>query len=294
MERWLVFGGSGAIGRFLLPRLAAAGIAVDAISREVHAERGTTRWHCGDLASFSFAQAGPAARYDVVASVGPLDAFAQLIARERPPTARIVALSSTSVHVKQRSPDADERRIAAALAQAEAAIAHGADDRRVPSDAPGADDRYAWTILRPTLIYGAGLDRNLSRIAALARRWPRLPVPADARGLRQPVHADDVAAAVIAAAHADRARNRAYDLPGGETLTYRALVERVLAAASPPRRTLTLPWPSTAVVAASLRAVGKPALAAIVARMADDLAFDAAEAMRDLGYAPRPFRPTSA
>jgi uncharacterized protein YbjT (DUF2867 family) len=56
-----------------------------------------------------------------------------------------------------------------------------------------------WTILRPTMIYGAPGDRNLCRLLPLLRRAPVLPVPGGAH-LQQPVHAADVAHAVLAAA----------------------------------------------------------------------------------------------
>ena len=54
-------------------------------------------------------------------------------------------------------------------------------------------------ILRPTLIYGrvgSHVDRNLSRLIQLMRRLPLLPLPAQT-GLRQPIHASQLAAVVI-------------------------------------------------------------------------------------------------
>ena len=58
----------------------------------------------------------------------------------------------------------------------------------------------AWTILRPTMIYGAAGDRNMSRLLALlasARRCRVLPVPGGGQFLQQPVHAADVADVVL-------------------------------------------------------------------------------------------------
>jgi hypothetical protein len=55
-----------------------------------------------------------------------------------------------------------------------------------------------WTILRPTLIYGAGIDRSITPIVQRALRLRLFPIPL-AGGLRQPVHADDIARAVVAA-----------------------------------------------------------------------------------------------
>ena len=50
-----------------------------------------------------------------------------------------------------------------------------------------------WTILRPTMIYGAAGDRNLSRLLRLLSRTAVLPVPGNGKCLHQPVHVADVA-----------------------------------------------------------------------------------------------------
>mgnify|MGYP002620180434 CR=1 FL=1 len=85
---------------------------------------------------------------------------------------------------------------------------------------------------------------------------------------------------------------RAYDLPGGETLSYREMVARVLAALRPPRRLWVLPGPLFALAAWTARGLRlHDAGPAVLARMRQDLVFDAGPARRDLGYAPRGFAP---
>ena len=85
-------------------------------------------------------------------------------------------------------------------------------------------------------------------------------------------------------------------MPGGETLAYREMVARTLAALSPRPRLVELPGPVFRLALAAARATGRlqglPAGA--IARMREDLVFDAAPATRDFGYAPRPFQPTAA
>ena len=56
------------------------------------------------------------------------------------------------------------------------------------------------SILRPTLIYGRVgpyVDRNLSSLLSLMRRLPLLPLPSHT-GLRQPIHASQLAAVAFA------------------------------------------------------------------------------------------------
>jgi nucleoside-diphosphate-sugar epimerase len=106
------------------------------------------------------------------------------------------------------------------------------------------------------------------------------------------VHADDLAAAAIAAAASPAAENRAYDLPGGETLTYRQMAERVFEGMGRRPRVLPLPeglWRLAFTVA---RPLLPGATAQMGARMSEDLTFDGTAATADFAWNPRAFRPT--
>jgi nucleoside-diphosphate-sugar epimerase len=267
----LVAGASGAIGRFLLPRLLAAGYEVIALSRVARgggAER--LQWRVGDL-DHSMPDL-PA--IDLVVSCGPLDAFARWFAHTPACIGRVVAFGSMSIESKQGSPDAAERALVARLHEAERSTMATAQARAC-----------AWTMLRPTLIYGAAVDRSLTPLARFARRWrlfPRIPA---AHGLRQPVHADDLAGACVAVAATPRSAGRVYALGGGERLAFAAMLERVHA--SLPFRAVPLPLPLT-LLQPFARSV--PALE----RLRRDLVADDSAAMADFGWAPRAFRPDAA
>ncbi len=279
MKTALVFGASGQIGAPLLERLGDAGWRVLAVSREARSDAPGRHWLQGDFARMP---ALPAA-VDAVFSCGPLDLFARWYEAAGLHCTRVVAFGSTSASTKHDSRDDAERELARRLLGAEARL-HAAAEAR------GA----AATLLRPTLVYGAGRDATLTRIAAMARRWGRFVLPTRADGLRQPVHVDDLAAAALAACEAQAAHGRAYDLPGGERLPYREMVARVLACVEPRPALHALPMP---VFLALLRLAQARGIASglgpgAVARMREDLVFDAAPAERDFGYAPRDFRPT--
>ena len=55
------------------------------------------------------------------------------------------------------------------------------------------------------------------------------PLDGQADGLRQPVHAEDVATACVSALTMPAEANRTYNLSDGETLSYREMVCRVFA-----------------------------------------------------------------
>jgi nucleoside-diphosphate-sugar epimerase len=278
MKTALVFGASGQIGQPLLERLNDAGWRVFAVSRQVRSDAPARHWLQGDLSGVG----GLPPDVEAIFSCGPLDLFARWYAGAPVRTPRVVAFGSTSAATKHSSEDDDERDVSRRLLGAEAAIFARAE-------AVGAHA----TMLRPTLVYGAGRDATLTRIAHLAERWGRFVLPRRSDGLRQPVHVVDLADAAFAACTAPATYGRSYDLPGGEAVPYRDMVQRVLACLQPPPPLLALPMPlfRLAVKAAQARGVAVDLTDAAVRRMREDLVFDVAPARRDFGYAPRPFRP---
>ena len=281
MRHALVFGASGQIGARLLDRLHEAGWRVTAVSRVARRDQPGLHWLEAALPAL-----GPdaPADADVIFSCGPLDLFAQWYATSPIDCPRVVAFGSTSIDVKRGSSDPKERDVAARLARAESQVFERAAARAASA-----------TVLRPTLVYGAGADLTLTRIASLARRWKRFVLPRNANGLRQPVHVDDLAAAAFAACDAPATAGKAYALPGGERVPYREMVARVLAVLDPPPALVEVPSPVFTLALLGARALGRIGGFgdAAVARMRSDLVFDDTPARTDFGYAPRAFRPTA-
>lgn len=280
MSVCLVIGASGQIGRFLVPRLLGAGHEVLALSRESHtAQHAGLRWLIGDV------YAAPTAlpSLDAIFSLGPLDGFAGWL--ERAPltgSPRVVAFGSMSAISKRDSPDPLERALAERLLDSERRVIAAAHARQ-----------SAWTILRPTLIYGAGLDRSLSALAHLGRRLHIFPHVPGADGLRQPVHAEDLADACVAVWRSGSTNGHVYALGGGERLAYSAMLARVRRSLGV--RSLPLPVPlgmargmlAIARIAPPLRALRSGALQ----RLRQDLLADDADARRDFDWSPRGFAP---
>jgi nucleoside-diphosphate-sugar epimerase len=128
-------------------------------------------------------------------------------------------------------------------------------------------------------------------MARFMRRFGFFPLLGRAGGLRQPVYVEDVASACLAALDAPQAGNRAYNLSGGETLSYRDMAGRVFAALGCRPRLVTVPLWLIRLSLAVMRRLPRYRQwsAAMAERMNRDLVFDHADAARDLGYAPRPF-----
>ena len=270
----LVVGGSSQIGHFLLPRLRATGEPVLALSRHPRRAGDGVQWLRGALPHDS----PTLPELSAIISFGPLLALAEWLAHANLSGApRVVATSSMSAETKRDSAVPAERAIARQLREGESALA-----------AACARHGCAWTVLRPTLVYGAGLDRSLTPIARRALRTRLFPIPS-ARGLRQPVHADDIAQAVLAALDCPASAGRIVPIGGGERLPYPQMFARVRD--SLPRATVTLPLPGWLL---QLVARAWPPLRGPLSRLDSDLVADNGPLQRLLGIHPRPFRPDAA
>lgn len=268
----LVLGGSSQIGHFLLPRLVQRGEEVLALSRGTHQQPPGVRWIVGGLPDAMPQELPP---LSAIICYGPLLPFARWLAQTPVRGApRIVATSSMSAQTKLDSAVPAERDIAQLLLAGERELAVACAARGL-----------AWTVLRPTLVYGAGRDKSLTPIARRAMRLRVFPLPAG-RGLRQPVHADDIAQASIAALDTPASSGQVLAMGGGERLTAGEMFARVRK--SLPRQTLPLRM-SGSLIRLARHAV--PRLRGPLHRLEHDLIADNTELTRLLGVTPRGFRP---
>ena len=267
-----VIGASSFVGRRVLARLAAVNLRALAFSRKPPVDAN------GAWQRLPAALEGEIPLWICVAPVWVLPEYLPVL--QSCGARRIVALSSTSRFTKAGSADAAEQAVAARLADAEEQVADWCDQHGIEL-----------VILRPTLIYGLGADRNVSDIVRFVRRFGCFPVLGGATGLRQPIHADDVAAACVAALSVPMA-GRAYNLSGGETLSYRAMVERVFMALGQRPRIVSMPVGLLRVAVQLARCLPRyrHLTFEMACRMNRDLVFDHSDAARDLGFAPRAFR----
>ncbi|MCS5698233.1 hypothetical protein NZK32_04150 [Cyanobium sp. FGCU-52] len=243
---------------------------------------------------------GAVADQAVLVSFAPIWELAPFLARqaqERPAALAglegVIACSSSSVITKRFAVNAFDRRLVQQLTEAQRSLEQTCRLLGVPL-----------RILAPTLIYGQVgpfRDRNLSVLANLMRRTPVLPLPAHT-GLRQPIHASQLAAVALhlaqrlsplpPAAVPGEASDVLLALGGDDCLSYREMLQRLrasLPAGDPGRncRLLTVPTHLMHVLAAPLLPV-KPKLFEAVLRIGADLA-GFTPTHRILEAAPQPF-----
>ncbi len=273
----LVVGGTGVVGQHLMRHLAARGFEPTGLARSAATGPGWIRGNVADPHEW-IDQLQPCATVYMVAAIPLLLPVVSVFAGKG--VRRIVGISTTSVLTKRESAIAEEREGLAWLAEGEEKFI-----------AACAQHSIGWTILRPTLIYDEGRDVNVTRLANLIRKFGFIPLAGRGLGLRQPVHAEDLAIGAIDAAASAAAVNASYVVPGGETLAYREMVGRIFDGLG--RRRIIVPVPPF-VWRAAFR-IAQPlfprANFAMGDRMSKDMTFDPAAAQRDFNWRPRGFHP---
>jgi nucleoside-diphosphate-sugar epimerase len=149
----------------------------------------------------------------------------------------------------------------------------------------------AWTIVRPSMIYGSERDRNVHRLLRFLDRSPVFPVFGPGTNLWQPVYHEDCARGVFEALERPSSVGRTYDLPGAEPLSYLDLVKTSAEALGRRPRIVKLPLEPVrrALVAAERLRLPLPIDSGQVTRLREDKAYPYERARQDLDYAPRPF-----
>lgn len=281
-RRVLLTGASGQIGVFAIPRLIEAGFQVFAVSRKGRPREfpayEQVKW-------VDEAQSVEVARdCQYLLSAGPMHLAQEFLAIGKELQSAVV-FSSSSVESKESSGNPHEKEQMREMRALESGLIQDARARGLKL-----------VIFRPTLIYGCGLDENISRLARWIRRFGFVPVNGKAEGLRQPVHADDLAAVAVTALLGEKMDPDIFSLAGGETLSYSDMVDRIFTALGRPARVLRLPeW--LFVLLVNLVGRLKPGSGMngeMVRRQKFELVFDDGLARELFAYDPRPFEPVEA
>ena len=275
----LVTGATSPIGLCVVRRLIASGAAVLALSRDggIPFRHEQLRWITGDLSDFTFHLDGYCA--DMVVHCAPLwhlpPVLDLLVESE---VKRIIAFSSTSVFAKLLSNNRYEKDLVEKLQSSEQLLAEKCTAKNIP-----------YTILRPTLSYGAGLGEGITALCHLIERFGKVYVYPPAFGRRQPVHVDDLAVAVLQAADNPASYNKSYNLSGAEAITFRDMVNRLfdlLGKKTRIKENTMLPFLLDLVGFFTRK---KHINGEIARRMNDDLVFFHDDAKRDFSFHPRAF-----
>lgn len=276
-----ILGASSLVGRCLLQHFTNDSKMIHAFSRQPvtteQAQQATVTWHQLSQDTVEAAQTS-IPLWICAAPIWILpDYYNWLLACG---IRRIVVLSSTSRFTKNTSSDTAELNTAKRLTDSECSLETWA-----------ATHQIEWIILRPTLIYGQGKDKNISEIARFIMRFGFFPLLGTATGLRQPIHAKDVGTACVNALYTTHIINKAYNITGDETLSYRDMVKRIFLALDHKPRLITVPRYFFQLSVKLLRCIPRYRHwnTAMADRMNQDLVFDCSDAQQDLNFSARSF-----
>jgi len=279
----LVTGANGVVGMPLCSRLTELGVEFKSISRSSKSGRNKTntnalQWNLDEQAN-----------EDLIKSLGAVVTLIhcaplwllpkQLDTLRTLGLKRVVAFSSSSVISKNNSADASENELVKNLSNAEMDI-----------NAFCTNYDIALTIFRPSMIYGYSRDQNVTHLARFIRKYRCMMLVGDAKGLRQPVHANDLVDACLRAMDKPATYGNTYNLAGGQVMSYQEMVGYIFKALKIKPRIVSIPLGIYRFALRLASITSKFSYTAEMAnRMNQDLNYDCTDAIADFGYAPQAF-----
>ncbi len=148
-----------------------------------------------------------------------------------------------------------------------------------------------YTIIRPTMIFGAENDRNMSRLIEFIRRFPAVPILGPGRNLHHPVYVGDVARAVLQVLASPNTVNREYNIAGRAPLTFNATIDTISSLLGTRAAKIHIPYWFCYAVFALVERLPLPSSIRLeqVQRLNQDKVFSYEQAARDFGFAPLDF-----
>jgi nucleoside-diphosphate-sugar epimerase len=143
-----------------------------------------------------------------------------------------------------------------------------------------------WTIVRLPEVYGAGGDEGVDQVLRRVRAGRHVPIVGRGDDVLCPAHVDDVVHACAVALETPAALRRVYTL-AGPCLTMRELVKLAGDVFATPARTVSVPVPGAAALAAISRVAPLPLYPDQLRRLRSVKPPASAEAAIDLEFRPR-------
>lgn len=285
----LVIGGSGFVGRELVRQLRAAGHTPRVLARGTHGVEAGVETVRGSVLQPETLAAACAGCDAVVHLVG-------IISEVGAQTYEHVHIDGTrNVLAAAQAAGVPRHVHMSALGTRPNAVARYHRSKWAAEEAVRASG-LAWTIFRPSLIYGAG-DGFVNLFARMSRWSPVLPVMGSGQNLVQPIAVADVARCFVAALTQPASVGQTYDLCGRERFSFTAVLDEILAATGRHRAKVHLPMPLARFQAAVLEWVfptllrqAPPLNRDQLLMLAEDNVGDPEPALRAFAFEPVKFR----
>jgi uncharacterized protein YbjT (DUF2867 family) len=287
-----VFGGSGFLGRHVVRALAKRGYRIRVAVRRP--DLTNYLQPLGRVGQIHAVQANLRYPASIAAAVRDSDVVINLVGilyeRGRQQFDTVQAVGAEAVALAAAAHGAKLVHVSAIGADENSTSAYARakakGEKLVLAAVPGA------TILRPSIVFGPE-DDFFNRFAALARFMPALPLIGGGTTRFQPVYVGDVADAVVKAAEGKTKPGATYELGGPEVLTFKEVMEYILATVERRRLLVPVPFWAARLQATLLQFMPKPLLTPDQVELLRTDNIVSADAARDgltlsgLGIAPR-------
>ena len=289
-QRVVVFGGSGFIGRYVVKRLAAAGVPVRVACRDVEGAKFLKPM--GAVGQVSLMQTNIRYPETVAAACEGMDAVVNLVgilSEFGPQQFHALQAEGAEVIAKAAAAAGVKTMVQVSAIGADA----GSDSLYAQSKAEGEDAVRAAmpsaTIIRPSVVFGPE-DDFFNRFADLARFTPALPLIDGGHTKMQPVYVGDVAEAICHALTDPACAGQTYELGGPDVMTMKEIMEYTLAQTGQKRILALLPSCIAAIKARFLELLPNPPLTRDQLKLLahDNVVSDGAMGLSDLGVTPTP------
>ncbi len=147
------------------------------------------------------------------------------------------------------------------------------------------------TIIRPTMVYGKE-SQGLNRIVQNVLRFPRIiPMIGTGKYVRQPVYVWDVANVLVQCLRNPRTIGQVYNLGGDVSITFRNLVLLIADILGVKKRIVPVPIPVCHLLGSVFQQFEKPLFTVEhIKGLSEDTVMDIAPLIRDLHFRPQPLR----
>jgi nucleoside-diphosphate-sugar epimerase len=262
----VVFGASSNIGRRVAARLLDEGARLRLVAREPSTLDARAERLAGDMSIAATATDGA----EVVISCAHARHTGTLLGALPASVRQVVLTGSTWRYSAVSNINADEVRAAERLF-----VASG----------------RAGVLLHPTLIYGGTQERNLQLIEAALRRFPVFLLPGGGKNLVQPIHVDDLAACIVAAAKRAWTGPEVITVAGPAPIAWRQMVEACATSIGYSRPIIPLPLAPAIFALKLTERIGLklPLSSGMLQRFQENACFPIERMQAELGVTPRAF-----
>lgn len=148
-----------------------------------------------------------------------------------------------------------------------------------------------YLIMRPSMIYGSTPEKNsIQQLVRLVARWLVIPIPVTSDSLLQPVFADDLSRALLAALDNPQVANKEFTIAGPAPIQIREIIDTVADILGKRVALVNIPAKAATPIIRCLQHIPRFPLTALqLLHLRENRIFDIAPAAEELGYNPRSF-----